>query len=142
MPIDPRRLRDGVPPAPAAPGALANVDDDPEPVEDMGEVVGSMTCSWTMGGGSIGRRSATRRTHQSASVAANDESCTFPADTAHPGLFWFLAYYQIIDPATTGIVRNDDGAVMELRDGHDGFVEEGEGSDQITDNDDDNSKLQ
>ncbi len=77
-----------------------------------------MTRSWTMGGGSIGRRSAVNE-RVSATPFHGQERRT--ANTTHPGLLRLLSYAEIVLAGPVHVVRRRRKA-----EGN-GFIDEGQG---------------
>lgn len=64
---------------------------------------GSMTRSWTIGGGSMGRRSAGGDTYEISNCLVWGKG-TFAADTTHASLFRLLTDDQFVYPSMIGSV--------------------------------------
>jgi len=78
---------------------------------------GSTTRSWTIGGGSIGRRSADKE-----EVKREPDRLlqlhTFTSHTTHPSLLWLLSYNEIINSGSPRIVGVGNRASTQLGDSH------------------------
>ena len=78
---------------------------------------GSITRSWTIGGGSIGRRSADKVDVKNESdEALHSQLLTFATHTTHPSLLGLLPYNEFINPASSGIIGVDNMASIILGD--------------------------